>query len=159
MRVYVCHRDSYHAESFAVSEWRGQEASWLESDPLHRFSQRLSDLKRSMWEFFIMQARSGQTVVGYGAAAKATTVLGFCGIGPEMLPWIADTTPGKQGHLLGGIRIPIVSPQRLSEEKPDSIYVIPNNWWDEIRPKLREECPWGPTLVRQVGTEMVVDDG
>jgi hypothetical protein len=82
---------------------------------------------------FLLQARAdGKRVVGYGAAAKGNTLLNYAGVKPDLLAWVADANPHKQGKYLPGSRIPIVSPERIDIEKPDYVLVLPWNLLDEI---------------------------
>ncbi len=82
---------------------------------------------------FLLQARAdGKRVVGYGAAAKGNTLLNYAGVKPDLLAWVADANPHKQGKYLPGSRIPIVSPARINIEKPDYVLVLPWNLLDEI---------------------------
>ena len=80
-----------------------------------------------------MQAKAdGKRVVGYGAAAKGNTLLNYAGVKPDLLAWVADANPHKQGKFLPGSRIPIVSPAQIDLEKPDYMLVLPWNLLDEI---------------------------
>ena len=82
---------------------------------------------------FLLQARAdGKRVVGYGAAAKGNTLLNYAGVKPDLLAWVADANPHKQGKYLPGSRIPIMSPARIDIEKPDYVLVLPWNLLDEI---------------------------
>ncbi|WP_322614371.1 class I SAM-dependent methyltransferase [Pseudomonas sp. BIC9C] len=82
---------------------------------------------------FLLQARAdGKRVVGYGAAAKGNTLLNYAGVKPDLLAWVADANPHKQGKYLPGSRIPIVSPVQIDIEKPDYVLVLPWNLRDEI---------------------------
>ena len=128
-----------------------QESDWLRTGRLEAFGEVPLLMKRSLWRFLA----DHDGVVGYGAAAKASTVLSYCGIGPESLRYIADTTPTKQGRFIGGSQIPIVPPDRLQEDRPETIWILPFNHAPEIVERLRRECAWGPTLTWQDGIEMV----
>ncbi|MFV0931236.1 methyltransferase domain-containing protein [Pseudomonas jessenii] len=82
---------------------------------------------------FLLQAKAdGKRVVGYGAAAKGNTLLNYAGVKPDLLAWVADVNPHKQGKYLPGSRIPIVSPAQIDIEKPDYVLVLPWNLLDEI---------------------------
>jgi len=81
----------------------------------------LSDLKRA-----------GKKIAAYGAAAKGTILLNFCGLGPELLEWVADKNPFKQGRFVPGVRLPIVAPERILAEMPDVLLILPWNIEAEI---------------------------
>lgn len=151
VRFYACHEGADHATQDSVGEMRRLEADWLGNDPLHNFGARAAALKLAIWEFLIEEHRSRHLVVGYAAAAKAAGLLSWAGVTAELLPFVVDTTPAKQGTFLPGSRIPIVGPERLDVNKPTTIWILAPNHVAEIIPKLREQCKWKPYLVWQDG--------
>ncbi|MGF6555025.1 SAM-dependent methyltransferase [Pseudomonas sp. S30_BP2TU TE3576] len=97
---------------------------------------------------FLLQARAdGKRVVGYGAAAKGNTLLNYAGVKPDLLAWVADANPHKQGKYLPGSRIPIVSPAQIDLEKPDYVLVLPWNLLDEITQAFAGIRAWGGRFV------------
>ncbi|MHC8298614.1 methyltransferase domain-containing protein [Pseudomonas sp. ZS1P83] len=89
-------------------------------------------IKHELLRFLLQAKAEGKRVVGYGAAAKGNTLLNYAGVKPDLLAWVADANPHKQGKYLPGSRIPIVSPERIEIEKPDYVLVLPWNLLDEI---------------------------
>jgi len=89
-------------------------------------------IKHELLRFLLQAKAEGKRVVGYGAAAKGNTLLNYAGVKPDLLAWVADANPHKQGKYLPGSRIPIVSPERIDIEKPDYVLVLPWNLLDEI---------------------------
>ncbi|WP_223529778.1 class I SAM-dependent methyltransferase [Pseudomonas sp. GL-R-19] len=89
-------------------------------------------IKHDLLRFLLQAKADGKRVVGYGAAAKGNTLLNYAGVKPDLLAWVADANPHKQGKYLPGSRIPIVSPARIDIEKPDYVLVLPWNLLDEI---------------------------
>ena len=82
--------------------------------------------------------RSGHLVVGYGAPAKANTLLSYLGIGPETLPYIVDRSPLKRGRYTPGTHIPIVEPERLIADQPSHVLLLAWNFADEIMAQQEE---------------------
>lgn len=154
MRLYLCHGSAQHEQTERVREWQSVERGWLVSAPLHHFGRQPSALKQAVWSFLLSQKVIDRYVCGYGAAAKAATVLSYCGVGPELMPWIADTTPAKWDRYLGGTQIHITTPLALTERRPDVIWVLAPNWIEEIKSKLRDQCDWHPHVAWQDGTEI-----
>lgn len=74
----------------------------------------------------------GASVAGYGAPAKGNTLLNYCGIGPDWLPWTADRNPLKVGLLTPGMHIPVVPVDAIAERRPDYLLVLAWNFADEI---------------------------
>ena len=102
---------------------------------------------------FLLQARAeGKWVVGYGAAAKGNTLLNYAGVRPDLLAWIADANPHKQGKYLPGSRIPIVAPQRITEERPDYLLVLPWNLLTEVTEQQAQIREWGGRFAVAVPT-------
>jgi SAM-dependent methyltransferase len=88
----------------------------------------------------------GRSVVGYGAAAKANTLLNFAGINSSLLPFVSDRSPGKIGRFLPGSKIPVLSEPALSTNKPDLVVILPWNIRDEITAQLEYVRGWGGRL-------------
>ena len=92
--------------------------------------------------FLIQARRAGKKVVGYGAPGKGNTLLNHCGIRPDLLAYTVDRNPYKHGRFTPGTRIPILAPERIAEDQPDYVLVLPWNLRDELsaaavlRPRL-----------------------
>ena len=78
-------------------------------------------------------------MAAYGAAAKGSTLLHYCGIGAETIAFVADKNPIKQGMLTPGTRLPIVAPERLLEEMPRYTLLLAWNLCDEV---LRQQAEY-----------------
>jgi len=77
--------------------------------------------------FLIDAKHQGLKVGAYGAAAKGNTLLNFAGIRPDLLPYVVDKNPAKQGKYMPGSRIPIVDEAHLMAHQPDRILILPWN--------------------------------
>jgi methylation protein EvaC len=80
----------------------------------------------------------GRTVVGYGATAKSATVTNYCGIGPDLISFVSDTTPNKQGRLTPGSHIPVRTRDAFADPYPDYAVLFAWNHADEIIAKEQE---------------------
>lgn len=78
---------------------------------------------------------AGHTVVGYGATAKSATTANYFGIGPELVPFVCDSTPSKQGTLTPGMHIPVRPPADFADPYPDYALLFAWNHADEIMTK------------------------
>jgi SAM-dependent methyltransferase len=97
-----------------------------------RFAERARKIKSDLHETLAVLARHGQRVVGYGAPAKGNTLLSFLDIDAELLPYIADRSPLKQGLFTPGTHIPVVAPEHLLTDQPDYLLLLAWNFADEI---------------------------
>ena len=104
-------------------------------------------IKHELLRFLLQAKAEGKRVVGYGAAAKGNTLLNYAGVRGDLLAWVADANPHKQGKYLPGSRIPIVEPARIAAERPDYVLLLPWNLRDEVAQQLAYIDEWGGKLV------------
>lgn len=121
------------------------------------FAEAVTAIKCRLLEFLITAWRDGKTVVGYGAPAKGNTLLNYCGVGPELLPYTVDLSSHKQGRYLPGVQIPIHAPERIFETRPDYVLILPWNLKDEIRAQMAGIRDWGARFVVAVPEIAVLD--
>jgi len=91
--------------------------------------------------------KEGKTLVGYGAPAKANTLLNYCGIGTDFIEYTVDRSPHKQGHFLPGSHIPIYHPDKITETRPDCVIILPWNLKEEIMEQMSHIRRWGGQFV------------
>ena len=111
------------------------------------FSRKVQETKRKLLSFLIQVKMDGKTVVGYGAAAKGNTLLNYCGIRTDFIDYTCDRSPHKQGKFLPGTHIPIYSPDKIAETKPDYVLILPWNLKEEITQQLSNVREWGGKFV------------
>jgi hypothetical protein len=111
------------------------------------FAARVARVRRNLLAFLIEAAEQGKTVVGYGAPGKGNTLLNHCGIRTDLLAYTVDRNPYKHGKFTPGARIPILPPERIAEDRPDYVLVLPWNLRDEIIDQLSYVRAWGGQLV------------
>ena len=134
LRLYVTHaeRGVSPSDEFKAVLVDERAAGLDRVESYAEFSEAVADIKTDLLEFLIEQRRKGKTVVGYGAAAKANTLLNYCGVGPELIPYVVDVSPHKQGRFLPGVQIPIHAPERILEDQPEFVLILPWNIKAEI---------------------------
>lgn len=145
LRVFAAHSEEERAESAGLLAVRAAEkAAGLDRlETYQRFADGVIAIKCDLLAFLIEARRAGRTVVGYAAAAKGNTLLNYCGIGPELVRYVVDRNPHKQGRLLPGTRIPVRPPETISETRPDYVFVLAWNLRDEIEEQMTEIRGWG----------------
>ena len=149
LRLYVTHSESNVGQSARVRSLRDEEikAGLLTSEGYKEFPQRVRQVRRDLLRFLLEAEEQGKIVVGYGAPAKAVTLLSYCGVGPDLIRFTVDRSPHKQGRLLPGSRLPIHAPDRIMEIKPDYILILPWNIKEEIIAQLDHVRSWGAKFV------------
>lgn len=149
LRVYGCHEDDSRPPAAAVARVLAaeQRAGLRELATYRGFQRRADTLKDDLLAFLIDQKRQGKTVAGYGAAAKGNTLLNYAGVKPDLLPFISDAAPSKQGRFTPGGHIPIVAPEVLLQRRPDTVLILPWNIADEIMAQLPQVRDWGGQFV------------
>ncbi|MGU3360442.1 methyltransferase domain-containing protein [Methylobacterium sp. M6A4_1b] len=152
LRVFACRESAAHAPTEALervvrTEWA---ARLFEPAGYAGFGRAVADVKCAALSFLIAEREAGRTVCAYGAAAKGNTFLNYCGIGPELVRAVADRSPHKQGMLLPGSRIPVVSPEALLALRPDCVLILPWNLRDEIAAEMAAIRAWGGRFVTAI---------
>jgi SAM-dependent methyltransferase len=153
LRVFAQRQDSgRHQVTARLGELLNSEkqAGVATIDYYAGFQERADTVKDDLLAFLIKTKQSGKKIAAYGAAAKGNTLLNYAGIRPDLLPWVVDLNPSKQGKYLPGSRIPIVSEKKIRAEKPDYILILPWNLRDEITRHLDYINAWGGQFVTAV---------
>ncbi len=149
LRVYGCLANALHPQTGSVNSILKKEyAAGLESiEPYAAFQNRAEAVKNGALSFLLKAKKNGKTVAAYGAAAKGNTLLNFAGVGKDLIQFVSDAAPSKQGKFLPGSHIPVFSPQVLKDTRPDYILVLPWNIADEIRSQLADMTDTGSVFV------------
>ncbi|MFC0863849.1 methyltransferase domain-containing protein [Sphaerimonospora cavernae] len=137
---YTLARPGQRPVSPAVHEWRGLEDAGrlAEHATLEDFGRRARRIGDDLAGLLGDLRAKGHRVVGYGAPAKAATVTNYCGIGPDVVPFVCDSTPSKQGRVIAGTHIPVKSPKAFSDDYPDYALLFAWNHAEEIMAKERK---------------------
>ena len=114
------------------------------------FQGKSEKVKDDFVAFLIEAKRQGKSVAAYGAAAKGNTLMNFAGIRSDLIQFVVDKNPAKQGKYMPGSRIPIVGEERLIEEHPDYVVILPWNLREEIMQQLAYAQEWGGKFVTAV---------
>jgi hypothetical protein len=111
------------------------------------FARQVAIARNDFVEFLIGCQRTGMRVAGYGAPGKGNTLLNHCGIRSDLMEFTVDRNPHKHGMFLPGTHIPIHPVERLAEERPDYVVIMPWNLRDEITAQLSYVRDWGGRFV------------
>jgi len=146
LRIYARHaEDQTKPVSQRVLDLHEREvdAGFTELSSYLSFGERVKKTKRNILDFMIRAKEEKGIIVGYGAPAKGNTLLNYCGIGTDFIEYTVDLNPYKQGRFLPGSHIPIYSPEKIMETKPDYLLILPWNLKDEIMQQMNFVRDWG----------------
>lgn len=154
VRVYGCHRADDRLCSPSVRRILGIEhASGLQSlRPYQEFQARAERIKDELLTFLIEAKQAGRVVAAYGAAAKGNTLLNFAGIKPDLIRYVCDAAPSKQGLFMPGSHIPIVPPAELVRSRPSDVLVLPWNISAEVMRQQRSLAESGIAFLVAIPT-------
>lgn len=157
LRIWAAHIASDHGDTAAVAALLAVEeaAGMLGMDYYRGFQERANAVKNDLLGFLLQQRRDGRKVAGYGAAAKGNTLLNYAGVRPDLLPYVVDASPHKQGRCLPGSRIPVVAEEYLRRERPDIVVILPWNLRQEITEQLAYIREWGGRFATAVPNMLV----
>ncbi len=153
LRVFAQRKDAgSHPISSKVIELINREASaGMNRAAYYQGFQAHADKVKNDFLIFLLDAkRQGKTVVAYGAAAKGNTLMNYAGVRPDLISFVVDRNPAKQGKSMPGSRIPIVGEERVRQKKPDYIVILPWNLRDEVMVQLAYAREWGGKFVTAV---------
>jgi hypothetical protein len=121
-----------------------------------RFADSVKQTKRKLLEFLIAAKETGKSIAGYGAPGKGNTLLNYCGIRTDFLDYTVDKNPYKHGKFTPGTHIPIYSPEKIDETRPDYVLILPWNFKDEIVKQMSHIRTWGGRFVVPIPEVTVV---
>jgi len=153
LRVFAQRNDGgQHPASSRVDELLEREAkAGMTTSRYYSGFQTMADgVKNAFLSFLLDVRQQGKSVAAYGAAAKGNTLMNYAGIRPDLIEFVADRNPAKQGKYMPGSRIPIVSENRLKASKPDCVVILPWNLRAEVIRQLDYIREWGGKFVTAV---------
>ncbi|SNT63945.1 Methyltransferase domain-containing protein [Tardiphaga sp. OK246] len=158
LRVYLCHTAASYLQTPTVQRILNAEQTAGLDTPQRfaSFAKGVTATKRQLLTFLIDAKERGKSIAGYGAAAKGNTLLNYCGIRSDMIDFVVDKNPAKQGRLLPGSRIPVRSPAEVGLSRPDYLLILPWNIQDEVMADMADIRTWGGQFVVPIPTLRVI---
>ena len=148
-RLFICNNEDETktpSDSIEATLEKEEVAGLKTLHPYVTFENKARKIKRDTLSYLIQKKERGEKIVAFGAPAKGATFLNYCGVGRDFIDYIIDETPYKQGLYMPGMRIPILPIERLKQDNPDCIVILPWNWTDEILAKLKNFCSCGTSV-------------
>ncbi len=150
LRVFARHHDdTTHPVTAAVPALlETEEAKGMNALPYYNnLQQHALKIKVDLSAFLLELKKRNKKVAAYGAAAKGNTLLNYCGIKSDLLPYVVDANPHKQNKWLPGSHIPVVNESFLKADKPNFVLILPWNLKEEIMEQLAYIQEWGGQFI------------
>ncbi len=159
LRIYVTHVNSdWQTVSQNVTTTIREEEIFGLNNPevFKNFGTRVKQIKRNLLDLLIKIKNDGKTIIAYGAPAKGNVLLNYCGIGTDFIDYTVDKNPYKQNKFLPGTAIPVFSPDKIKETKPDYILILPWNLKNEIMAQLEYTAEWNAKFIIPIPEPMII---
>ena len=153
LRVFAQRSDTgQHPRSAKIHELlqREAQAGMSTAGYYAGFQAKTDKVKNDLLVFLLEAKCQGKTVAAYGAAAKGNTLMNYAGVRPDLISFVVDRNPAKQGKFMPGSRIPIVKECNLKDAKPDYVIILPWNLRSEVMQQLDYIRAWGGRFVTAV---------
>jgi SAM-dependent methyltransferase len=153
LRIYAKHAAN---EMLAVTQnvqavlAKERGAGLFTQEVYQEFAERVKKVKRDLLSFLIEAKNRGKSIAAYGAPAKGNMLLNYCGIRTDFLDYTVDRSPHKQGKYLPGSKIPIFSPDKVAQTRPDYLLILPWNIKEEIMTQMAYVRQWGGKFVTAI---------
>lgn len=153
LRVFAQRKDTgQHPVTDAVKDLLKFEADagMKTAEFYNNFQGKAQKIKRTFLSYLLECKAQGLKVAAYGAAAKGNTLMNYAGVTDDLLPYVVDRNPNKQGMFMPGSRIEIVDEAHMKQDRPDRIIILPWNLAPEISAQLEYIKDWNGVCVRFV---------
>lgn len=160
IRIFVQKRGGFHQLQTAIISrfvLEEERCGLFQVTTLNNFADEINENKRQLLQLLHELKLNGKKIVGYGAPAKATTLLNYFGIGTGVIDYIVDDSSWKQGLFTPGVHLPVVGPERLALDRPDYILLLAWNFAEPIMEKYSKYERFIIPVPRPLVIENIVD--
>jgi hypothetical protein len=133
------------------------EKGMMEMNFYENFSTKINSTVDQFLDFCNKAKKDNKKLIGYGAPAKANTLLNYCKIKNNLIEYVTDLSPHKQGLYLPGSHLPIKSPEEIKKSKPDFVIIFPWNLQDEIIKQIDFIREWGGKFVIPIPNLKIIE--
>ena len=153
LRIFATHaQENTHKITPAVELLlkKEKDSGMLNIKYYQSFQQQIEITKNALLFFLLEKKLQNKKVVAYGAAAKGNTFLNLCGVKPDLISFCVDKAASKQGKFMPGSHIPVYSPSKIKETKPDYVFILPWNIKKEVMEEHAYIREWGAQFVTAI---------
>jgi hypothetical protein len=152
LRIFVAKKNSNWKITHSVKDILDEEAQFDPRDErIYRSLQsKVLKTKKDLASELFKLKENGKKISAYGAAAKGVTLLNYCRIKSDIIDYVVDLNPSKQGKLLPGCQIPIIDPKILTSNPPDILLVLAWNLSAELKLQLKDQTNLGMKLIKAI---------
>lgn len=158
LRVFVKRREARHPVTEAPARFRDEERRLGLGGvaTYEAFAARVYGLRTPLLALLKQLRAEGKRLVAYGSSAKGNTLLNFFGIGPDLIEYVVDKSPLKQGTFTPGMHLPVLPVERLVEDRPDYALILAWNFTDEILQQQRPYVDGGGRFIVPIPSPRVI---
>jgi hypothetical protein len=158
LRMYAGRTEDYGPHKDAVRTWAKQESELglTSFGRLQNFAADVDRNRRALLQLLSSLKQKGETIAGYGAPAKSTTLLNYCGINSSVIACTVDRNPMKVGLFTPGVHIPVLPVSILLERQPAYVLILAWNFADEIMEQQEEYAARGGRFIVPIPEPKVV---
>ncbi len=159
LRIFACHEKGRYAttERLAARIKKEEDLRTQEPETYQAFAKEVDGIKTELTRMLCDLRKDGKRVAGYGAPAKGNTLLNYFGIGPELVEYIVDDSPFKQGLFTPGTHIPVTSSSALQEKTPDHLLILAWNYAEPIMKKCEPYHAKGMQFIVPLPSPRIVE--
>jgi len=149
LRIYATHKENDRSISQNVENLLKEEQTFglFDMEIYQGFQEKANKVKYDLLAFLLQAKKENKKVVAYGAAAKGNTLLNYAGVKNDLIGFVVDKSPHKQGKYLPASHIPIVNEEKIAILKPEYILILPWNIKDEVIEQLNYVKEWNGKFV------------
>jgi hypothetical protein len=158
IRMYAGRSETFgnHSAEVVAESERERERGLTSFETFERMAVQVASNREQLMDLLRRLKHEGRTVAGYGAPAKGNTLLNYCGVTTNELPYTVDRNPLKVGRYTPGTHLPVLPVETLLERQPDYVLILAWNFADEIIAQQSEYRARGGRFIVPIPTPMVV---
>ena len=160
LRVFVKRQGASHAVTDAPARFCAEEkdSGLCDFETYEAFATRVYELRSSLVDLLNRLRSEGKRIVAYGSSAKGNTLLNFMEIGSDLVAYLVDKSPLKQGTFSPGMHLPVLPVERLVEDRPDYALILAWNFTDEIVSQQQDYIEAGGRFIVPLPTPHIIPE-